>query len=237
MRIFNLPSMTDEQRIEKQAAEQDHDEAVLAFCMDVARQIVKRVTMVPKDRASDIVEGYAETLSVFLRHLRISEEFDGARDRRKATQRIVVEAADRFWFSQGTKEIPPALPLLVRSHYALAFPGGEELVDLFNLTPFVFHEFGSVHRFEFAVEQCTIAWKQGVEQIAFERMKGTPSDQLTDDEKLVMAMGPPWQANGVTEFWRRLTKSAGGDREWLASVAWVDACRSLVQYPRVKEMS
>lgn len=233
--IWALPDSTDTEIRHKINAAAANDAAVLRLSSDIAQEVVSAAAFVPKDRVVGVAAGYARALAVLLRHLRVGPTYKTATGRREAVYNTVLEAHSRFWIAPGVKDLPPPLHLLVRSHYAYVFPGGEELQWSFQLTNFVFRPFGSLGEFEFSCALFDRWWNDTNTRIAWEIKKATPPEKLSQADRFALeVMDEPKQTQGSRE-WADLITKPDGAKKWDEISRWVTACRAKVPTIKVEE--
>lgn len=233
--IWALPESTDAEKRAKGKAQADNDKAVLKLSTEIADAVVGAAPFVAAARVQSISTGYARALAVLLRHLRVGPTYKTAGDRWEAVHATVLEAHSRFWVAPGVKDLPPPLHLLVRSHYAYVFPGGEELQWYFQLTNFVFRPFGSLGEFEFSCALFDRWWNDTNTRIAWEIKKATPPEKLSQADRFALeVMDEPKQTQGSRE-WADLITKPDGAKKWDEISRWVTACRAKVPVIKVEE--
>lgn len=233
--IWALPESTEAESRAKRKAQGENDKAVLQLSTEIANAVVGASPFVSAARVESITTGYARALAVLLRHLRVGPMYETSGDRWEQVHDTVLEAHSRFWVAPGEKDLPPPLHLLVRSHYAYVFPGGEELQWYFQLTKFVFRPFGSLGEFEFSCSLFDRWWNKTNERIAWEIKKATPPDKLSQADRIALeVMTEPEETQGARE-WRSLAATPEGVKKWDDMSRWISACRAKVPTIKIEE--
>lgn len=230
--IWAAPEGTEDEQRKKRKDQKDNDKAVRDLCDRIAKQIVGSVTMIPTARVESVTSGYARTLATLLQHLKVGPLYERRNEIAGEAERLILAAADRFWFSTDSTKLPPPLHLLVRAHYAYAYPGGEEIQWYFQFTNFVFRPYGSLTEFEFSCSLMDRWWNDTLTRIAWEHKRDTPKCELSEKDRLAFEyMTPPRETSG-SQAHALLLKEPGGAKKWDEWARWIPACRTRV--PTIK---